>query len=332
MIGLTAAILVVKDSSCRKERNQFNLEVECLELTTRHWVTCAQRAPHGAGHDPDREMSVMSGTAEVLGAALLFLVFLYHVSIVFRYYVKFTLFLFLSLVGATAFIPLMLVRPRHYKNALYPAWGARQVSKLLGLQWEVRGMENAVNDTGCVILINHQSALDLLVLAELWPRLKRCFVISKKEVFYLWPFGLAAWLWGTVFIDRFNAEKALPTINSMGDIVRENKAKLCMFPEGTRHSGTTLLPFKKGAFHVAISSQTPIQPVVVSRYYFLDSSKKIFNPGKCIITILPAIPTAGLGKEDLNDLMERTRDAMLDVYTRVSEEVVASSKTDKQLD
>nr|CAD7204614.1 unnamed protein product [Timema douglasi] len=192
-----------------------------------------------------------------------------------------------------------------FDRQFYPAWGARQISKLLGLQWEVRGMENAVNDTGCVILINHQSALDLLVLAELWPRLERCFVISKKEVFYLWPFGLAAWLWGT--------------------------AKLCMFPEGTRHNGTTLLPFKKGAFHVAISSQTPIQPVVVSRYYFLDNAKKIFNPGKSIITILPAIPTAGLGKEDLNDLMERTRDAMLDVYARVSEEVVASSKTDKQL-
>nr|CAD7407148.1 unnamed protein product [Timema poppensis] len=181
------------------------------------------------------------------------------------------------------------------------------------------------------VLAEIQNSDLFTVLAELWPRLERCFVISKKEVFYLWPFGLAAWLWGTVFIDRFNAEKALPTINSMGDIIRENKAKLCMFPEGTRHNGTTLLPFKKGAFHVAISSQTPIQPVVVSRYYFLDNAKKIFNPGKSIINILPAIPTAGLGKEDLNDLMERTRDTMLDVYARVSEEVVTSSKTDKQL-
>ena len=52
-----------------------------------------------------------------------------------------------------------------------------------------------------------------------------------------------------------------------------------MFPEGTRNGSATLLPFKKGAFHVAIASQTPIQPIVVSRYHFLDDRKKVFNSG-----------------------------------------------------
>lgn len=55
-----------------------------------------------------------------------------------------------------------------------------------------------------------------------------------------------------------------------------------MFPEGTRHSGRELLPFKKGAFHVAIASQTCIQPVVVSRYYFVDAERHIFNKGNLI--------------------------------------------------
>ena len=53
-----------------------------------------------------------------------------------------------------------------------------------------------------------------------------------------------------------------------------------MFPEGTRNGSANLLPFKKGAFHVAIASQTPIQPIIVSRYNFLDDRKKVFNPGK----------------------------------------------------
>lgn len=53
-----------------------------------------------------------------------------------------------------------------------------------------------------------------------------------------------------------------------------------MFPEGTRHGGETLLPFKKGAFHLAIASQTPIQPVVVSRYYFLDTHPRRFSSGE----------------------------------------------------
>jgi 1-acyl-sn-glycerol-3-phosphate acyltransferase len=57
------------------------------------------------------------------------------------------------------------------------------------------------------------------------------------------------------------------------------QVRLCLYPEGTRNSSSTLLPFKKGAFHVAIASQAPIQPIIVSRYYFLDDTKKLFNPG-----------------------------------------------------
>lgn len=58
------------------------------------------------------------------------------------------------------------------------------------------------------------------------------------------------------------------------------QAKLLLFPEGRRHFGNSLFPFKKGAFHMAIASQLPIQPVVVSKYYFLDHKMKRFNSGK----------------------------------------------------
>ena len=43
-----------------------------------------------------------------------------------------------------------------------PAWSERQLSKLLGIKFELRGHENIVQDSGCVVLMNHQSALDIL--------------------------------------------------------------------------------------------------------------------------------------------------------------------------
>lgn len=56
--------------------------------------------------------------------------------------------------------------------------------------------------------------------------------------------------------------------------------KLWIFPEGTRNNAGSMLPFKKGAFHVAVSGQIPILPVVFSSYYFLDHKKKTFDEGK----------------------------------------------------
>ena len=118
-----------------------------------------------------------------------------------------------------------------------------------------------------------------IVLAELWPVLERCTVIAKKDVMYFGTFGLATWLWGTIFIDRSKAKEAQESINSTSKIVKERKARLLMFPEGKRYNGSELMPFKKGGFHVAITSQLPIQPIVISRYYFLNSKLKRFNSG-----------------------------------------------------
>ncbi|KRT82047.1 hypothetical protein AMK59_3328, partial [Oryctes borbonicus] len=221
-----------------------------------------------------------------------------------RYYLKFAIFGVGSLFSATSPIPLMLRQPKDSKNALLPAAGLRFIARMIGLKCFVRGKENIVKDSGCVVVINHQSMLDLIVLAELWPVMDRCTVISKKEIFYLWPFGLAAWLWGTIFIDRLNAERAQHSINSTGEIIRNRKARVLMFPEGTRSMKNKLLPFKKGAFHLAIASQCPVQPVIVSRYTFLGDKR--FDSGIIDITILPPVETSGLVREDVTKLVDET--------------------------
>jgi len=52
-----------------------------------------------------------------------------------------------------------------------------------------------------------------------------------------------------------------------------------IFPEGTRSKKSELLPFKKGAFHIAMQNKLPIVPVVISPYTFINDEKKIFNSG-----------------------------------------------------
>lgn len=101
-----------------------------------------------------------------------------------------------------------------------------------------------------------------------------------------------------------------------------------LFPEGTRNSKDTLLPFKKGSFHIAIGSQSPIQPVVISKYYFLDGEKKMFKRGHVIINILPEISTENATRENMNDVIEKTRQIMQTEFTKLSNEVIKCSKTE----
>ncbi|XP_074025561.1 1-acyl-sn-glycerol-3-phosphate acyltransferase alpha [Leptinotarsa decemlineata] len=222
-------------------------------------------------------------------------------------WMKFSVFT-LCCVSSCMMIPLWLVRPKNSKNALLPSMGFRAACKILGLKYTIEGKENIVRESGSVVLINHQSVLDLIVLSHLWPVLPKCTVISKKEMMYYQPFGLAFWLCGAIFIDRSKSSEAQSVINKTGEIIRKRKARVLMFPEGTRNTGKRLLPFKKGAFHLAVASQCPIQPIAVSRYTFLAPNK--FEDGEIKIRILPAIPTKGCSVEDIPRLIDEAYKAM----------------------
>ncbi|XP_055546876.1 1-acyl-sn-glycerol-3-phosphate acyltransferase alpha-like [Wyeomyia smithii] len=268
--------------------------------------------------------------SELLGLAFMAF-FIITFSSTARYYFKFVCFFVLSMVCAVGPIPFMLLRPRDHRNALFPAFCCRKFGKMLGATFEVRGIENIDQKHGGVVLMNHQSALDLIVLAYLWPIIGRATVVAKREVLYLFPFGTASWLWGTLFIDRKNQKEAKTTINKETKAINEKQAKILFFPEGTRGHGDSLLPFKKGSFHVAIESQGFIQPVVISKYHFLNSKAKVFNRGQNIIKILPEISCAGLTKEDIPALMDRVYKLMQAEYETLSDESLAINNLSKSL-
>ncbi|XP_077298094.1 1-acyl-sn-glycerol-3-phosphate acyltransferase alpha-like [Arctopsyche grandis] len=266
----------------------------------------------------------MAAYSVLLGCFMALLILLYTISSVARYYIKFTFFTIGCLIAATIPMPLMLLKPRHPDNALIPAWGCRQIAKIMGLTWEVRGAENIDNSKGSVVIMNHQSSLDLIVLAILWPLMSQSTVVSKRALFYLWPFGLAVWLWGTVFIDRGQKQQAQNVLSKNVEAIKNRKAKLLLFAEGTRNSGDKLLPFKKGAFHTAIDANCPIQPVVISKYYYLDSKNSQLNSGHFIVTILPQVSTEGVQKENIPELVDKCHSLMQETYTEISREVILS--------
>ncbi|CAL1676801.1 unnamed protein product [Lasius platythorax] len=260
----------------------------------------------------------------ILVGFILVLPFLYETSRTFRYYFKFLVYYGIVMVNAVLLMPLISLRPGNVKNFLLASSLCHHVSTLLGLRWELRGREHLEKDRACIIVANHQSSLDVLGMFDLWPVMDKCTVVAKKEIFYAWPVGLGAWLCGLIFIDRMNSEKARSVLNTATQEIRDKKIKLWIFPEGTRHNTGEIHSFKKGAFHVAIKSQLPILPVVFSSYYFLSAEEKRFDSGRVLVTTLPPISTEGLSTDNLEELLEKTRSAMSEVFHAMNREIQLS--------
>jgi 1-acyl-sn-glycerol-3-phosphate acyltransferase len=182
---------------------------------------------------------------------------------------------------------------------------ARTLAWLLGVQVEVRGREHLAGGP-FVFTPNHQSHLDILLLLAHLPGRTR--FAAKQE---LWRHPVMAAVLdtlGMVPIDRDHPERAIERLNraaAEGD-------SFVIFPEGTRSRTGELLPFKKGAFVLAIASQLPVVPVVCrgTRRLMPRGSRLTVVPGTAEIVIDAPIPTTGLTYDDRAALSARVRAAI----------------------
>ncbi|KAG6836190.1 hypothetical protein H0H93_010496 [Arthromyces matolae] len=185
----------------------------------------------------------------------------------------------------------------------------------LDLRVEIEGEEHLDSRPG-VLMVNHQSMLDILVVGRLMP--KQTSIMSKKSLQYT-PLGPFMTMSGAIFVDRGNNKRAIQSLSDAGDLMRTKRISLWMFPEGTRTSSEVpdMRPLKKGGFHMAIQSGLPIIPIVAENYWRLYH-KGVFDSGVIKVRVLPPIPTAGLTTEDIPELITRVRDQMLDTLREIS--------------
>lgn len=118
----------------------------------------------------------------------------------------------------------------------------------------------------------------------------------------------------TVFIERKSRSQAVAAFDKAAEQMHKHRQSVYIFPEGTRsyYDHPDLLPFKKGAFHLAVQAQVPIIPVSVANYSnVLDVRRKLFRPGTVPVRVAKPILTQGKTKEDVDALVKETRDTML---------------------
>jgi lysophosphatidate acyltransferase len=168
----------------------------------------------------------------------------------------------------------------------------------------------------------------MTLITEIWHIAQKMTVIARMLLLFLGPFGLGSWLCGLVFINKDSADRGKQKMNEALEKLKREKTKLWVFPEGYRNHTGKLDEFKKGAFHMAVQAQVPIIPVVTSSYKsFMRKDAKFFGSGEVIIEAMPEIPTQGLTAADVNELVKRTRDLMVDKFEELNREIENKTKS-----
>jgi len=139
----------------------------------------------------------------------------------------------------------------------------RQVKVLFGIRCTLEGWEQLPEairsgQRPAIFVGNHSSLLDPpLVIANL-P--SRPVFLVKKELAYVPVLGWIIWLAGFIFIDRSSRRSSVASLKNAARRISEGQS-LAAFPEGTRSRDGRLLPFKKGAFALALESGVPVVPL-----------------------------------------------------------------------
>jgi 1-acyl-sn-glycerol-3-phosphate acyltransferase len=200
-----------------------------------------------------------------------------------------------------------LVNPAFASRVFAVTW-ARVLGFLTPMFVTVEGGENARRELSYVVVSNHQSQFDILLIYG-WLKLDLKWVM-KKELRKIPGIGLGCEKAGHIFVDRRNPKQATQAIrDALAKLSRG--IGLLFFPEGTRSLDGRLLPFKKGAFRTALEQQLPVLPVtVVGTRDILPAKTLRFFPGRVRLVIHPAVESEGRTVGDLDDLMAEVRDVI----------------------
>jgi 1-acyl-sn-glycerol-3-phosphate acyltransferase len=215
---------------------------------------------------------------------------------------------FLLLAIATPALLVLWILNR--RTALYPLalWGAKTWLAACGAKVSVSGLENLESGREYVFASNHRSYLDTATLFRYTGR--RIGIVAKKELLKVPVMGQGMSFVNVIAIDRSNAERALESMRKARHVL-EDGYSFGVFVEGTRAMPGELLPFKKGAFHLALQTGAAIVPVAIRNTdWMMGKRTGVAFPGTIEMQILPPIETAGKTDEDVMELLVETRAAV----------------------
>jgi 1-acyl-sn-glycerol-3-phosphate acyltransferase len=175
---------------------------------------------------------------------------------------------------------------------------------------EISGREKVNRGTPYIIISNHQSMLDILILNCLRYRYRWISKVENSRVPVLgWYLKMAKY----ITIDRGNPESREIMLGKSVESLRKG-ISIMIFPEGTRSLDSEIGPFKLGAFQMAIMADKTILPVIVDGTgKVLPKRGLVFSPGQILkIRILDPVHPGMFNTSDPEELAQKMRNLMVE--------------------
>ncbi len=226
-----------------------------------------------------------------------------------------TVFVVTTTLSALVFC---LFSPKNPKHVYFFCRWFNQLQKILGLKIIQRGLENAPTPQNSVYISNHQSVFDFVTdPGMLRPR---TVSLGKRDLLWIPFFGVLYWITGNILINREDKSKARDTIKQVAEAIHQRDLSVWVYPEGTRSKGRGLLPFKTGAFRMAIEAGVPITPMCTSTTHNkIDLNRA--NNGIVITEMLEPIDVSGYELGDARALADHCHALMAEKIAQLDAEV-----------
>ena len=185
----------------------------------------------------------------------------------------------------------------------------------LVMKRKVEGIENLDPKATYVMVLNHNSMVDILSIYNL-PLVFKW--VSKKEVYRIPIVGRLLLAHGDIVINRASTKEAMQLVHTRGKEWLAKGASVAIFPEGTRSKDGEIHNFKAGAFILAKDAEVPILPIV------LDGTDRVFRKGffmnwsnRITIKILPPISKEDVVERPIKEVMAEVHDSMVNALAEI---------------
>ncbi len=209
-----------------------------------------------------------------------------------------------SIFFLAALLIWLVTMPFDHKRRILHAYNCywSDVTFALNPLWKVRitGRDKIARGKPCVMVANHQSGADIMVLFGLHVPFKW---VAKQGLFVIPFIGWNMYLSRYIPIERSQGRSKLRMMDRAAKALQEGNSVM-MFPEGTRSPDGRIHPFKSGAFRLAFETQCDVQPIMV--HGTARAVKKggfLIYPNRRIrVAVLDPIPCSSFKEGTIRDL------------------------------